>query len=188
MTKCSLEPGTALTPVPAVLVSAGTMASANVTTLAWVGTVCSDPPLISIAVRPSRFLHHFIVEGGAFVVNVPDSTHVRQLDYCGMVSGRDVDKWAACGFTCEQGSATSVPLVAECPLSIECLVEQTLHLGSHDLFIGRVVAVHAEERILSGQRVQAAGLDPVCYVTGEYRRIGELLGRVGFSSNADSQS
>jgi flavin reductase (DIM6/NTAB) family NADH-FMN oxidoreductase RutF len=187
MTKRSLEPGTALTPVPAVLVSAGTMTSADITTLAWVGTVCSDPPLISIAVRPSRFLHHFIVEGGAFVVNVADSSHVRQLDYCGMVSGRDVDKWAACGFTREQGSVTSVPLVAECPLSIECVVEQTLHLGSHDLFIGRVVAVHAEDHVLCGQHVDAAGLDPVCYVTGQYRRMGDLLGRVGFSREADSQ-
>lgn len=188
MTKRRLEPGTALTPVPAVLVSAGTMASADVTTLAWVGTVCSDPPLIGIAVRPSRFLHQFVVNGGAFVVNVADSAHTRQLDYCGMVSGRDVDKWAACGFTREQGSVTSVPLIAECPLNIECVVEQTLHLGSHDLFIGRVVAVHVEEHALSGEHVDAGGLDPVCYVTGEYRRMGESLGRVGFSSKADSKA
>lgn len=177
MAKLTQTPSTALTPVPAVLVTAGTMESSNITTLAWVGTVCSDPPMISISVRPGRWLHHFIAEGGAFVVNIADVAHVRQLDLCGMVSGRDTDKWALSELTREAGTATAVPLVAECPLNIECVVRQTLHLGSHDLFIGEVVAVHVDERLKEGGRT----LDPVCYVTGQYWKLGDLIDSAGFS-------
>lgn len=177
MAKLVKTPSTALTPVPAVLVTAGTMESSDVTTLAWVGTVCSEPPMISISVRPQRWLHHFIVEGGAFVVNVVDTAHARALDLCGMVSGKDTDKWELSALTREQGTATAVPLVAECPLNIECVVRQTLHLGSHDLFIGEVVAVHMDERVKAGGH----DLDPVCYVSGRYWKLGDLIGSMGFS-------
>ncbi|MCX6084360.1 MAG: flavin reductase family protein [Caldiserica bacterium] len=177
MAKLVTAPSTALTPVPAVLVTAGTMESSDVTTLAWVGTLCSEPPMIGIGVRPERWLHHFIVEGGAFVVNVADATHARALDLCGGVSGKDTDKWELSALTREVGTATAVPLVAECPINIECVVRQTLHLGSHDLFIGEVVAVHADERGQAGGRV----LDPVCYVSGQYWKLGDLIGPTGFS-------
>lgn len=177
MPKLLKAPSTALTPVPAVLVTAGTMESSAVTTLAWVGTICSEPPMISISVRPERWLHHFIVEGGAFVVNVVDTAHVRALDLCGSVSGRDTDKWKLGALTREQGTATAVPLVRECPINIECIVRQTLHLGSHDMFIGEVVAVHLERRVQVGGRA----LDPVCYVCGQYWKLGDLIGPMGFS-------
>lgn len=177
MAKLVKAPSTALTPVPAVLVTAGAMESSDVTTLAWVGTVCSEPPMISISVRPERWLHHFIVEGNAFVVNIADTTHARALDLCGQVSGKDADKWELSALTREQGTATSVPLVAECPINIECIVRQTLHLGSHDMFIGEVVAVHVEERVRAGGRV----LDPVCYASGQYWKLGNLIGPMGFS-------
>jgi flavin reductase (DIM6/NTAB) family NADH-FMN oxidoreductase RutF len=177
MAKLLKAPSTALTPVPAVLVTAGTMEASDVTTLAWVGTVCSEPPMISISVRPERWLHHFIVEGGAFVVNVADTAHARALDLCGHVSGKDTDKWELSALTREQGTATAVPLVAECPLNIECVVRQTLHLGTHDMFIGEVVAVHLEERVRAGGRL----LDPVCYVSGQYWKLGDLIGPMGFS-------
>ena len=177
MAKIVKGPSTALTPVPAVLVTAGTMESSNVTTLAWVGTICSDPPMMSISVRPERWLHHFIVEGGAFVVNVADSAHARELDLCGMVSGRDTDKWKLSALSREQGTATVVPLVAECPINIECVVRQTLHLGSHDMFIGEVVAVHMDEHVQKGGHA----LDPVCYVSGQYWKLGDLIGSMGFS-------
>ncbi|HWQ21422.1 MAG TPA: flavin reductase family protein [Clostridia bacterium] len=177
MARLLRSPSTALAPVPAVLVTAGTMNASDVTTLAWVGTVCSDPPMISISVRPERWLHHFIVEGGAFVVNIVDTAHVRALDLCGNVSGRDTDKWGLCALTREEGTATPVPLVAECPISIECVVRQTLHLGSHDMFIGEIVAVHTEERVKAGGH----DLDPVCYASGQYWKLGDLIGSYGFS-------
>ncbi|RIE17391.1 flavin reductase family protein [Candidatus Cryosericum septentrionale] len=177
MAKLVKAPSTALSMAPAVLVTAGTMESSDVTTLAWVGTLCSEPPMIGIGVRPERWLHHFIVEGGAFVVNVADTAHARELDFCGNVSGKDTDKWELSALTREQGTATAVPLVAECPLNIECVVRQTLHLGSHDLFIGEVVAVHMDERVQKGGRA----LDPVCYVSGQYWKLGDLIGPMGFS-------
>jgi len=177
MTKLVMKPSTALSVAPAVLVTAGTMESSDITTLAWVGTLCSEPPSIGIGVRPERWLHHFIVEEGAFVVNVADAAHARQLDVCGMVSGKDVDKWELSGLTRETGTATTVPLVAECPVNIECVVRQTLPLGSHDLFVGQVVAVHMDERGRKGGRI----LDPICFVDGRYWKLGDLIGPMGFS-------
>ncbi len=142
MAKLIKAPSTALTPVPAVLVTAGTMESSDVTTLAWVGTVCSEPPMISISDRPERWLHHFIVEGHAFVVKLRIPSHARALDLCGLVSGKDVDKWELSGLTRPGNNGCAV--IAECPINIECIVRQTLHLGSHDLFIGEVVDVHVK--------------------------------------------
>lgn len=181
MAKLVKAPQTALNPVPAVLVTAGTMENSDVTTLAWVGTLCSEPPMVGIGVRPTRWLHHLIIEGGAFVINVADVAHVRQLDLCGNVSGRDVDKWTLAHLTREAGTATAVPMVAECPLNIECIVRQTLHLGSHDLFVGEVVAVHVDERIQVDGRIDAAAFDPVCYVGGQYWQLGKLIGSMNFS-------
>jgi len=178
MAKLLKVPSTAaLSMALAVLVTAGTMESSDVTTLAWVSTLSSEPPMIGISVRREGWLHHFIVEGGAFVVNVADTAHARALDLCGMVSGKDTDKWELSVLTREQGTATAVPLVAECPLNIECVVRQTLHLGSHDLFIGEIVAVHMDERVKAGGH----DLDPVCYVSGQYWKLGNRIGARGFS-------
>lgn len=185
MMKVVKTPQTALGPVPAVLVTAGTMETSDITTLAWVGTLCSEPPMIGVGVRPTRWLHHLIVDGGAFVVNVCDVAHVRELDLCGMVSGRDTDKWALARLTREPGTATAVPLVAECPLNIECVVRQTLHLGSHDLFIGEVAAVHVDEHIQVKGRIDGAAFDPVCYIAGQYWQLGKLIGSMGLSQKED---
>jgi len=106
--KISQKPSTVLYPVPAVLVSCGTGQEANIITLAWVGTLCSEPPLVGIGVRPGRHSHGLIKEVGEFVVNLPDATQTRWVDYCGMVSGRKVDKWAACGFTPAPASEVQV--------------------------------------------------------------------------------
>src|SRR5450756_1641540 len=161
----------------AVLVTAGTMESSDITTLAWVSTLDSEPPMIGISVRQKGWLHHFIVEGGAFVINVADVAHVRELDVCGMVSGKDMDKWKLSALTREEGTATAVPLVAECPLNIECVVRQTPVSYTHDLFIGEIVAVHMDERVQKGGHT----LDPVCYASGQYWKLGDLIGPMGFS-------
>jgi len=182
MAKVTKKPTTALYPVPAVMVSCGTDAQANIITLAWVGTLCSEPPLVSIGVRPSRHSHGLIQDAGEFVINLPSAEQVRWVDYCGVVSGRDEDKWATCGFTPAPATEVQVPLIAECPVNIECRVQQTLSLGSHDLFIGEIVAVQVDESVLDERgRLDFDKAAPFAYLNGEYRQVGELLGRFGYS-------
>jgi len=182
MAKVIKKPATVLYPVPAVLVSCGTGQRANIITLAWVGTLCSEPPLVGIGVRPSRYSHELIKEAGEFVINLPDARQVRWVDHCGMVSGRDEDKWAACGFTPAPATEVQVPIIAECPVNIECRVQRTLTLGSHDLFIGKAVAVQVDEAVLDERgRLDLAQAMPFAFLNGEYRQVGELLGTVGYS-------
>jgi flavin reductase (DIM6/NTAB) family NADH-FMN oxidoreductase RutF len=170
---------TALNPTPAVLVSCG-LERPNIITLAWVGTVCSDPPSVGIAVRPGRYSHRLIEEAGEFVVNLPSSDQVHVVDYCGQVSGRQVDKWAACGLTTLPAVKIRTPIIGECLLSLECRVTQQLPLGAHDLFIGEVLAVQADERVLDAEgRVDYAAMPLLAYVGGYYYRLGEQLGRFG---------
>jgi len=175
-----IKPGTtALYPLPAVLVSCG-LERPNIITLAWVGTLCSDPPAVGIGVRPERFSHRLIAESGEFVVNLPRADQVGIVDYCGHVSGREVDKWAACRLTPAPASQVRVPLIAECPVALECRVIHRLMLGSHDLFVGQVLAVQADEEVLADQgRLDYEQARLLAYAGGHYWRLGERLGRYG---------
>jgi flavin reductase (DIM6/NTAB) family NADH-FMN oxidoreductase RutF len=182
MGKVTRKPGTVLYPLPAVLVSCGTGREANIITLAWVGTLCSGPPLVGIGVRPNRHSHGLIVEEGEFVVNLPRAEQVKWVDYCGVVSGRDEDKWVACGLTPAAASQVEVPIIAECPVNIECRLHQTVSLGTHDLFIGQVVAVQMDEDVLDEQgHLDLAKANPFAFLNGEYRQVGEVLGTFGYS-------
>jgi flavin reductase (DIM6/NTAB) family NADH-FMN oxidoreductase RutF len=175
-----IKPGsTALYPVPAVLVSCG-VERPNIITLAWVGTLCSSPPAVGIGVRPERFSHGLIAEAGEFVVNLPRAGQVDVVDYCGQVSGRDVDKWAACGLTAAPASKISTPLIAECPVALECRVTHQITLGVHDLFVGEILAVQADEQILTAQgHLDYEQAQPLAYGGGYYWRVAERLGRFG---------
>lgn len=175
-----VKPGTtALYPLPAVLVSCG-VERPNIITLAWAGTLCSDPPAVGIGVRPERFSHPLIAESGEFVVNLPRADQVSIVDYCGHVSGREVDKWAACGLTPAPASQVRVPLIAECPIALECRVLHRLALGSHELFVGQVLAVQADEEVLADQgRLDYERAQLLAYAGGYYWRLSELLGRYG---------
>lgn len=185
MAKITRAPSTALYPVPAVLVSCGVDSRANIITLAWVGTLCSKPPLLGLGVRPSRHSHGLIEEAGEFVVNLPIADQVEWVDYCGTVSGRDEDKWEVCGFTPHSGAEVEVPLIAECPVNLECRLEQTLSIGSHDLFIGQVVAVQMDEAVVDEQgSFDVAKAHPLAYLNGDYHRIGEHLATHGFSKRS----
>lgn len=176
----TVKPGaTALYPVPAVLVSCG-VAKPNIITLAWVGTLCSDPPSLGIGVRPDRFSHRLIAEAGEFVVNLPRADQVDVVDYCGQVSGRDIDKWAACGLSPAPAAMVKVPLIAECPIALECRVTHTLTVGAHDLFIGEIVSVQADEEVLAEHGAVAYDkAQLLAYAGGYYYRLGERLGRFG---------
>ncbi len=176
----AIKPGsTALFPVPAVLVSCG-IEKPNIITLAWVGTLCSDPPTLGIGVRPERFSHHLIAEAGEFVVNIPRADQVGVVDYCGQVSGRDVDKWAACDLTPRQAHKVNTQLIAECPVALECRVAQHLTLGVHDLFIGEIVAVQVDEAVLADRgQIDYEKAKSLCFAGGYYWQMGEYLGRFG---------
>jgi flavin reductase (DIM6/NTAB) family NADH-FMN oxidoreductase RutF len=174
------KPGsTMLYPIPVVLVSCG-WDRPNIITLAWVGTVCSDPPAVGIAVRPERHSHGLIAAAGEFVVNLPRADQVGAVDYCGQVSGRVVDKWSACGLTPAPASKIRTPLIAECPVALECRTSQQLTLGAHDLFIGEVLAVQVDEKALNSRgQIDYEKAQPLTYGGGYYFEVGQRLGTFG---------
>jgi flavin reductase (DIM6/NTAB) family NADH-FMN oxidoreductase RutF len=174
------KPFVALRPVPVVLVSCGHGEQANIITIAWTGILCSDPPQVGIGVQPARHSHGLIQEAGEFVVNVPGEGLLDEVEYCGFVSGRDADKFASRGLTPVPGSANQTPLIAECPINLECKLVHTLPLGSHDLFVGEVVAVQLSEEVLDERgRVDNERLKPILFTGDAYWGLGSLLGRYG---------
>ncbi len=172
-----------LYPTPAVMVSCQEEGSRpDIVTLAWAGPACSDPPMLSIAIRPSRLSHEIISRSGEFVVNIPGTEQLRATDYCGSVSGRDVDKFAATGLTPVQGKRVKAPLIGECPVNLECLLRHKLALGSHDLFIGEVVAIHVNGECLDERGAwDFAKMQPFVYCLGSYWSVDRQIGLHGFS-------
>lgn len=172
-----------LYPVPAVMVSCGRSGEApNIITVAWAGTVCSAPAMLSVSIRPERYSYDIIKETGEFVVNLVTKELVAAADYCGVKSGREVDKYKAAGLTPLASQKISAPGIAESPVNIECRVAQTLPLGSHTMFVGEVVNVTIEDRYLNETgtfELNSAGL--VSYSHGEYFLLGERLGKFGYS-------
>lgn len=182
----TFDPCTLLAPVPAVMVSCqGTEADAkpNIITIAWAGTVNSDPPMVSISVRKNRFSHHMIRESGEFVVNLVDEKHCKALDFCGVRSGKDVDKFAHCGLSPMPAvGMTYAPAIAECPAYLACKVRHVLELGSHDMFVGEVVGVQVRDEMFDADgslHLERAGL--AAYNHGVYQRTAEVLGFFGYS-------
>lgn len=174
------KPFVALRPVPVVLVSCGHGEQANIITIAWTGILCSNPPHVGIGVRPNRHSHGLIQQTGEFVVNVPGEGLLGEAEYCGFVSGRDVAKFDTSGLTPVPGSAIQTPIIAEAPINLECKLAHTLPLGSHDLFVGEVVAVQLSADLLDERgRVDNGKLKPILFAGDEYWGLGALLGRWG---------
>jgi len=177
------KPGTMLYPVPAALVtSLSRDGKPNVCTVAWTGTICSEPPMLSISLRPSRLSHENIMQTRQFVVNMPSEAMIRKTDYCGVVSGRDLDKFAQTGMTIAPASQVQAPIIIECPINIECQVRKTLELGTHTMFVAEIVAVQVNKDLItpSGRfAIEKAGL--FAYVHGGYYPLGERLGKFGYS-------
>ena len=149
MSKQSWKGSTLLNPEPPVLVSCGGLETPNLITIGWTGTICTQPSMVSISVRPERFSHHLIRESGQFAINLPTEALVRSVDWCGVKSGRDVDKFAACGLHAAPGTVlTDCPILEESPVNLECRVTQVIPLGSHDLFLAEVVACDVDESLL----------------------------------------
>jgi flavin reductase (DIM6/NTAB) family NADH-FMN oxidoreductase RutF len=178
--KLTKSPFVALRPVPVVLVSCGHGAQANIITIAWTGILCSNPPQVGIGVQPRRHSHGLIQQTGEFVVNIPVEGLLNEVEYCGFVSGRDLDKFATCGLTPVPGSVVQTPIIAECPINLECRLAHSLPLGTHDLFVGEVVAVQISEEVLDERgRVDNSKLKPVLFTGDEYWGVGNLLGSYG---------
>jgi len=182
--KQSWKPGNMLMPLPAVLVSCGGTGEwrANLITIAWIGSVCTDPPMLSISVKPGRHSHAIITATREFVVNVPSESEAPALDRCGVVSGRDTDKFALTGLTPGPALKVGCPIVRECPLNIECRVRKSLGLGSHTLFLAEVVAVQVTAGIVDPKgrlRIERAGL--LTFAHGHYFAVGRHIGHFGYS-------
>ncbi len=183
MAKTVRKGSTDLFPVPTVMVTcADADGKPNIITLAWVGTVCSEPPHLTIAIRPSRHSHSVVKDAGEFVVNIPSEKLLEQTDLCGTVSGRDVDKFQEAGFTAAPATQVKVPLIAECPVNIECRVKEVLSLGTHDVFVAEVLATHVDDDCLTDKgRIDVDKVRPIAYAQHEYWSLGERIGTYGFS-------
>ena len=177
------KPGNMLYPLPVVMVSvADGSGKKNIITVAWTGTVCSDPPMVSISVRPERYSYQMIQETGEFVINLATKELAFATDYCGVKSGRDIDKFKELGLTAMPASKVKAPLIGESPVSIECKVTEVKHLGTHDMFLAEVVAVQADERYMDDKnRFHLEQADPIVYSHGAYLCCGEQLGTFGYS-------
>lgn len=184
MGKVLFKPGTMLNPVPVVLVSCGaTPEKYNLITVAWTGIINSEPPMAYISVRKSRHSHAIISEEREFVINLTTEKLVKQTDYCGVKSGRDVDKFKEMSLTPMKGEIVKCPLVEESPVNLECKVNQILSFPSHDMFLAEIVAVHAEDSLINEKgkfQLEKAGL--ICYNHGEYFGMEKKpLGSFGYS-------
>ena len=183
MGKLSWKPGNMLYPLPVALVSVADRAGRkNVFTVAWVGTVCSDPPMVSISVRKERHSYHMIRETGEFVINLTTAELAFATDYCGVKSGRDVDKLRTLKLTPLPADKVRAPLIKESPVNIECRVVRVEPLGSHDMFLAEVLGVTIEDSYLNEKNkfeLNNAGL--VSYSHGEYFVLGERIGKFGYS-------
>ncbi len=181
--KQSWKPGTLVYPAPAVLVSCSDGQRDNLFTVAWTGTICTNPAMLSISVRPERFSYDIIRSSMQFTLNLTTAAMARATDLCGVRSGSDCDKWQLSGLHRYPGVAISCPAVEESPLSIECRVKSILPLGSHDMFIAEVVNVLADEKYLDSEsgrfELRQAGL--MSYSHGAYYMQGEQIGTFGFS-------
>ena len=182
MPKQFWKPNTLISPVPPAMVSCGTPDAPNIITIAWTGIVNSNPPMTYISVRPERYSHHIISESGEFAVNLTTRELVRAADFCGVRSGRDINKFEALSLTPLPSSTISAPIIAESPLSFECRVTEVRHLGSHDMFLALITGVQVEESLIDKNgwlRIDRAGL--AAFAHGEYFALGERLGSFGYS-------
>lgn len=181
--KQSWKPGTMLNPLPAVIVSCGNETSSNLITVAWTGTICTNPPMLYISVRPERYSYDIIKKNMEFTVNLTTSEMARATDWIGVRSGRDFDKWHETGLTPYPGIAVRCPAVKESPVSIECRVKEIMNLGSHDMFIADVVNVIVDEKYIddSSGRFDLEEADLLQYSHGSYYSTGRPLGHFGFS-------
>lgn len=183
MAKELWKPGNMLYPLPVVMVSmADKNGKTNIITIAWAGTVCTNPPMVSISVRPERYSYPILKENGEFVINLTTKELAFATDYCGVKSGRDVDKFKEMKLTPLKAKEVKAPLIQESPVNLECRVREILPLGSHHMFLADVVAVHADEKYMDEKhKFHLEKAEPIVYSHGAYLACGEQIGTFGYS-------
>lgn len=183
MSKEYWKPGNMLYPVPPVMVScASSDGKMNIITIAWTGTICTNPPMVSISVRPERYSYGLIKNSGEFVINLTTRALAKAADYCGVKSGREVDKFKECGLTMLPSKSIKACGIAQSPVNIECKVTEIKKLGSHDLFLAQVTGVTVDTSLLDKNNAfQLAQTDLITYVHGEYYTLGQKVGKFGYS-------
>jgi flavin reductase (DIM6/NTAB) family NADH-FMN oxidoreductase RutF len=182
MSKAIWKPGTFVYPIPAVMVSCGTMEKSNIMTVAWTGILNSDPAMVYISVRKSRYSYNLIKESGEFVINLTTKDLAFATDWCGVKSGEKVDKFTEMNLTKEKAANVSVPLIKECPVSIECKVTEIRDLGSHSMFMADVLSIDADEKYIDEKGafdISKCGL--IAYLNGNYYEVGNKIGKFGYS-------
>lgn len=182
MTKITWKPGTLLAPVPPALISCGTLENPNVMTAAWTGIIASDPAMTYVSIRPSRYSHKLIKDSGEFVINLTHLPLVKAADWCGVKSGKNVDKFKEMGLTASPCSKIKAPQIEEAPVSLECKVKNVTNYGTHDMFLAEIVAVNVDDKYIDDEGklwLEKAGL--IAYVHGFYFTLGRKIGKFGFS-------
>jgi flavin reductase (DIM6/NTAB) family NADH-FMN oxidoreductase RutF len=183
MAKQLWKPGNMLYPLPAVMVSVrDKQGKDNIITVAWAGTICTNPPMVSISVRPERYSYHMLEESREFVINLTTEKLCYATDYCGVRSGRDVDKFREMKLTKIEADEINAPMIGESPVNIECKVKKIEKLGSHHMFVADVVAVHADESCMDERgRFDLNRAKPMVYSHGEYYGLADRIGTFGYS-------
>ena len=183
MAKEIWKPGNMLYPLPVVMVSvADKKGKYNIITIAWAGTVCTNPPMVSISVRPERYSYPILQETGEFVINLSTRELAYAVDFCGVKSGREIDKFEMLGLTALKADQVNAPLIGESPVNMECKISQVIPLGSHHMFLAEVVAVHAEDQYMDRKRkFHVEWAEPIVYSHGAYFVCGEQVGTFGYS-------
>ncbi len=181
MDKIIWNGATLTAPLPPTLVSCGTVESPNVLTVAWTGILSTKPPKTYVSIRPERYSYNIIKETGEFVINLPTSSMVRAVDFCGVKSGKNTDKFSVCNLTPVSPSKLSAPVIGECPLSLECKVTDIVPLGSHHMFIADIVAIEVDENLVIENKLHLEKANLLAFAHGEYFELGKRLGNFGFS-------
>ena len=182
MSKEIWKAGNMIYPVPVVMVSCGDMEQSNIVTVAWSGTVNTNPAMAYISLRPSRFSYDIIKRTGEFVINITTEELAFATDWCGVKSGRDTDKFAEMKLTKQKAEHLNCPVIAESPVNIECKVKDIIPLGSHDMFLAEVVGCMADKKHMDENgRFDFASSKPICYSHGEYYGLGKYMGKFGWS-------
>ena len=182
MGKTIWKPGTFIYPIPAVMVSCGTMEKSNIITVAWTGILNTNPAIVYISVRPTRYSYNIIKEQGEFVINLTTKDLVRATDWCGVKTGAKVDKFKEMKLHKEKAKFVQCPLIKESPVSIECKVKEIKELGSHHMFISEVLSIDADEKYIDEKGAfDISKCDLIAYANGGYYSLGKKLGKFGFS-------
>ena len=184
MARKSFKAGALTAPLPPVMVTVGDMECSNIITIGWTGILSTVPPRTYISVRPQRHSYKMLKDKGEFVINLTPSNLTKEADYCGIYTGKKVDKFAKCKLTKVKGTQVDAPMIDECPVSIECKVTDIIPLGSHDMFMADIVAVNVDENLFDkDDKMHLDKANLVAYAHGEYFELGKKIGKFGFSTN-----